>query len=252
METSLHRALKRLYSGDSAGREVPLGRYRIDAKVGERLFEIQHGSLAAIRDKVRQLLESYEVTVVKPVVVRKRIVKRITPGGAVLHRRMSPKRGRAVDVFEELVHFTRVFPHPRLTLEIPLVEVEEWRYPGHGRRRRRREGDFVIEDQRLVQVRQTHRIRTSGDLRLLVDCELPMPFHTGHLAVRLGIPRWIAQRVAYTLRQAGAVRSVDKRGNAILYEWVNEGGIFTPPPPRFAGRRISCDRCPPLYGTPRD
>ena len=41
-----------------------------------------------------------------------------------------------LDLFEELVHFTRVFPHPRLTLEVVLVEIEEWRYPGHGRRRR--------------------------------------------------------------------------------------------------------------------
>ena len=30
------------------------------------------------------------------------------------------------------VHFTRVFPHRRLTLEVVLIEIEEWRYPGHG------------------------------------------------------------------------------------------------------------------------
>ena len=40
------------------------------------------------------------------------------------------------DLFDDLVHFTRVFPHRRLTLEVPLVDIEEWRYPGHGRRRR--------------------------------------------------------------------------------------------------------------------
>jgi len=51
-------------------------------------------------------------------------------------RRWSPKRGAAVDIFDDLVHFTRAFPHKRLTLEVPLVEVEELRYPGHGRRRR--------------------------------------------------------------------------------------------------------------------
>ena len=221
METSLHRALKRLYAGEDAGREVPLGKYRIDAKVGERLFEIQHGSLSAIRDKIRHLLESYEVTVVKPIVARKRIVKRESQGGKVLHRRMSPKRGRVVDVFDELVHFTKVFPHERLTLEIPLVEVEEWRYPGHGKRRRWRENDFVIEDQRLTQIHKTLRVRTAEDLASLVDCELPRPFHTGHLAEGLNVPRWIAQRVAYTLRHVGTVRAVDKQGNAILYEWMD-------------------------------
>ena len=57
-------------------------------------------------------------------------------------------RGTFVDLFDELVHFTRVFPHPRLALEVVLVEIEEWRYPGHGRRRWiRRGGDG---DTRLV------------------------------------------------------------------------------------------------------
>ena len=177
--------------------------------------------MAAIRDKIRRLLESYDVTVVKPIVARKRIVKRECKGGKVLHRRLSPKRGRAVDVFDELVHFTRVFPHERLTLEIPLVEVEEWRYPGHGKRRRWRENDFVIEDQRLTQIHETLRVRTADDLTRLVDCELPDRFHTGHLAEGLAVPRWIAQRIAYTLRHAGTVRQVDKEGNAILYEWAD-------------------------------
>lgn len=228
METSLHRALKRLYSGDAAASEVPLGKYRIDAKVGERLFEIQHGSLASIRDKIRHLLESHDVTVVKPVVVRKRIVKLAKRGGQVLHRRMSPKRGRAVHVFEELVHFTRLFPHERLTVEIPLVEMEEWRYPGHGRRRRWREGDFIIEDQRLIQIDRTYRIQTSQDLCGLVDCELPTPFHTGHLAEGMDIPRWIAQRVAYTLRQTGGIHPIDKEGNTILYEWADSAAAPCP------------------------
>jgi len=64
------------------------------------------------------------------------LVKLAEKGGEVLGRRLSPKRGQIVDLFDELVHFTRAFPHRRLTLEVPLVEVEERRYPGHGRRRR--------------------------------------------------------------------------------------------------------------------
>ena len=58
METSLHRALKSLYAGDTAQTEVVLDKYRIDAISGGQLIEIQHGSLAAIRDKIRRLVES--------------------------------------------------------------------------------------------------------------------------------------------------------------------------------------------------
>ncbi len=42
---------------------------------------------------------------------------------------------------------TRIFPHPNLTLEVPLVEIAEYRRPGMARRRWRRDGDHVVEDQ---------------------------------------------------------------------------------------------------------
>ena len=127
METSLHRDLKRLYAGADARVEIRLAGYRIDAVVGDELIEIQHGPLAAIRDKVRRLLTTHHVRVVKPIVAKKQLVVRSRPGGRVARRRASPKHGRLLDLFDELIHFTNVFPHPRLTLEVPLVSVEEWR-----------------------------------------------------------------------------------------------------------------------------
>ena len=187
---------------------------------GDRLVEIQHGSLAAIRDKVKTLLKHHAVVVVKPIVVQKLIVKRACKDGPVTGRRMSPKRGTLLDLFDELVHFTRVFPHKRLTLEVPLVDIEEWRYPGHGRRRRWRVADFQIEDQRLVAVHATHRFQTAADLARLIKNPVPQPFHTGHLAESLQVHRWMAQRIVYCFRQTGAVREVGKQGNTRLYEFA--------------------------------
>lgn len=220
METSLHRDLKQLYAGSGAQTEVRLGPFRIDAVVGDELVEIQHGSLAAIRDKIRRLLESHRVRVVKPIVASKLLVKRSRKNGRVVLRRHSPKRGTLLDIFDELVYFTRVFPHPRLALEVVLVDVEEWRYPGHGRRRRYRQSDFVVEDQKLCEVRGVQRLATGGDLRRLADCPLPSPFDTSDLAAGLGVRRWIAQRIAYCYREMGVARTVGKRGNALLYEFV--------------------------------
>ncbi len=220
METSLHRDLKTLYGGEDVQFEVPLGPHRIDVVSGGRLVEIQLASLAAIRDKVRMLLKDHRVIVVKPIIVRKTLVKRVTKDGPVACRRLSPKRGAILDLFEELVHFSRVFPHQRLTLEVPLVDVEEWRYPGHGRRRRWRRDDYQVEDQKLIAVHQTERFQTAADLARLVGCPLPRPFHTGQLSESLGVERWVAQRIAYCLRQTGAVREVGKQGNARLYEFA--------------------------------
>jgi hypothetical protein len=212
--------LKTLYGGEHVRFEVPLGAHRIDVVSDGRLVEIQLASLAAIRDKVRILLRHHRVTVVKPIIARKTLVKRAKEGGPVASRRLSPKRGTILDLFDELVHFGRVFPHQRLTLEVPLIDIEEWRYPGHGRRRRWRQNDYQVEDQKLIAVRQTRRFQTADDLARLVSCPLPQPFHTGQLAGSLGVHRWMAQRIAYCLRQAGAVCEVGKQGNARLYEFA--------------------------------
>lgn len=217
METSLHRQLKAHYARDDSQTEIVLGDYRIDAMRGGRLIEIQHGSLAAIRDKIAQLLKNHRVTVVKPIVALKHLIKLDGRGGAVVDRRRSPKRGQLLDVFEELVYFTRVFPHRRLVLEVALVEVEELRYPGHGRRRRRRANDFQVEDQQLVEIVETHRFRNLADLRKMLPAGLPGNFHTGHLAEGLAVRRHIAQRIAYCLRETGAIHPVGKQGNTVLY-----------------------------------
>jgi len=223
METSLHRDLKALYAGRKARFEVALGAYRIDVVAGDQLVEIQHGSLAAIRDKVRSLLARHQVLVVKPIVVKRLLVKRAARGGRVTGRRMSPKRGRILDLFDDLVHFTQVFPHERLVLDVPLVEIEEWRYPGHGRRRRWRSNDHQVEDRKLVAVRDVRRLRTAADVARLVRCPLPSPFHTGQLARSLRVERWFAQRIAYCLRKIGILREVGKQGNTRLYEFRGTG-----------------------------
>lgn len=219
METSLHQQLKEAYAGGDAETEVRLGRYRIDVVCDEELIEIQHGSLAAIRDKVRKLLKKHRVRVVKPIIARKRLVKRAARGRRVVDRRMSPKRGSILDLFQELVYFRKVFPHPNLILEVPLVFVEEWRFPGHGRRRWRREKDHQVEDQKLVEIEDVHQFETERDLADLVPRNLPCPFDTGHLAKSMQINRPSARQIAYCLRETGAIRNVGKAGNALLYQF---------------------------------
>jgi len=218
MESSLHQQLKDHYCHPAARQEVKLGRYRIDVMDEDRLIEIQHGSLAAIRDKVAHLLKQHQVLIVKPIVARKRLIKLKCKGGAVIDQRWSPKRGKLIDLFDELVYFTRVFPHPQLCLEAVLVQVEERRFPGRGRRRRKRPSDHQVEDIRLVQIDEAMRFESVSDLCSLLPKRLPRRFHTGHLAERLNVPRWNAQRIAYCLRQMNGIQRVGKQGNAYLYE----------------------------------
>ena len=218
METSLHRELKQRYALPGAQLEVKLGNYRIDVVNGRQLVEVQHGSLAAIRRKLQALLPEHPILLVKPVIARKMLIKQKRAGGKVVSRRMSPKQQSMIDAFDELIYLTRVFPHPNLAIELVLVELEEWRYPGHGRRRRWRTSDYIVADQKLVAITNVHRLQSIWDLQNLLPETLPKNFHSADLAELLNVRRPVAQRIAYCLRQTGAAQQVGKLGNTRLYE----------------------------------
>jgi len=218
METSLHRQLKSLYCSDAAGCEVRMDGFRIDAVDRGRLIEIQQGSLAALRDKVRTLLRSHDVTIVKPLIARKLLIRRKRLGGAVVSMRYSPRRESIVDIFSELVHFVGVFPHPRLELEVVFTLQEEHRVSV--RKRRWRGPDFRVTDRLLVGIEGRSTLKDCGDLVRLLPAGLNEVFSTEELAKAARMPRWLAQKMAYCLRKTGAVETVGKRKNAWLYRVV--------------------------------
>jgi hypothetical protein len=219
METTLHRQLKQLYADPQSRQEVPLDNYRIDVVRGDVLVEIQLGSIASIRDKIHKLLVDHFVLIVKPIIARKHLVKLSGRDGKVVSRRRSPKRGNVMNLFDELVYCTQLFPHPNLCIDVPLIEMEELRFPGHGRRRRHRDNDFQVQDQRLLKVESIQRFATAADLRKLIPATLPTTFHTGHLAKAIGQSRGTAQQIAYCFRHMKITRQVGKEGNAILYRF---------------------------------
>lgn len=211
----MHRQLKAWIAGNEAPQEVRLGRYRADAVVEGRVIEVQVSSLAALSRKLADLLTEHPVCVVKPIVARKRIVLR---KGARESRRWSPKRGAWTDLFDELVFLTRVLPHPRFELHALLVEVEEFRRPKPVHRCRWKRPDYDVDDVELTGVLEEKRVRSPFDLWGLLPAIPEGPFDTADLAQLCGIPRWRAQRAAYTLSHAGAARALGRRGRSQLYE----------------------------------
>lgn len=220
METTLHRELKTRYAASIEQTEITYGDFRIDA-IGDRgeLVEIQHASLGALRTKVSQLLATprVRVRVVKPIIARKWLIMLDEASGQVVRRRLSPKRGTTLDLFLDLVHFTTVFPHPRLTLEIVLVDVEEVRVPR--KRPTRRGKNYRLVDQKVVEVVSTVELRSNRQLwDQIPDGTLSTVFDSAQLAEALDRPRWFAQKVAFCLRETGAAKIVGKRGNSQLYK----------------------------------
>lgn len=217
METSLHQQLKLHYAPDASQTEVVLGRYRIDAVRDDELIEVQCASLSAIKTKINTLLHRHTVRVVKPIIVRTRIAKKKSPKGKITSRRMSPKRGDVLDVFEDLIYFTHVFPHENLILELVLIHVQQIRIPSLSYRRRWRK-DYKIQDVQLEQIESTVELRSAADLRQLVGLDPAADsFTTEDIARVTKRPRWFAQKIAYVLKHTKAIEPIGRTRDGILY-----------------------------------
>lgn len=214
-ETALHAALKAWYAREGDRVEATVDGYIIDLVRGELLIEIQTRGFAALTAKLTALLEWHPVHLVHPI-AQERWIVRLDADGAPAGRRKSPKRGRVEQVFAELVRFPGLIRHPRFSLEVLLTREEEVRR-GDGRGSWRRRG-WSIVDRRLLGVEERIHLHSAADLRALLPAGLPQPFTTGDLAEGLGVPRRLAQQMAYCLREMGAIGVVGRRGRGWLYE----------------------------------
>ncbi|MEZ5557322.1 MAG: hypothetical protein R3E86_02070 [Pseudomonadales bacterium] len=215
-EGPLHQALKAVYDTDGAEAEVPIGSYVADLRhPDDVLYEIQTAGFGQMRRKLEALLPEHRVVLVHPIAGIKHIVKLPVDADGAESRRRSPKRGRIAHVVGELVSIPHLLDHPNFELEVVLTEEEEVRRFEPDRAWRRK--GWVVVQRRLCQVLTRVRIRSAADLLTLLQRPLPEQFTTRELADALDEPRWVAQKLAYCLRQAGAIEVCGKQGNALSY-----------------------------------
>ncbi len=216
-EGPLHAALKAWYARPGDRLEVPVAGYIIDIVRGEQLIEIQTGSFAALKAKLQALVPEYSMTLVYPVAQEKWLVKR-TAEGCEFGRRKSPQRGSVLALFNELVSIPQLLAAPGCALEVVLIREEAVRI--HDPQRAWRRKGWVIAERRLLDVLAVQRFAAVADLATLLPQTLPDSFTTGDLALALACPRRLATKMAYCLREAGAIVQVGKRERAYLYQTV--------------------------------
>ena len=214
-EKPLHAALKMWYARPGDRFEVSVDGFIVDIVRGDLLVEIQTCNFAAIKRKLAALTVRHPVRLVYPIAREKWIVRLAEDGQGQLGRRKSPKRGALEQVFAELVRIPRLLSNPNFSLEVLLIQEEEVRRYD-GRRGWRRHG-WVTHERRLLEVIDQRLFETPADIAALIPPTLSEPFTTSDLAAAIDKPRWLARKMAYCLREMGALVPVGKQGNAILY-----------------------------------
>ncbi|RLC78763.1 MAG: hypothetical protein DRI81_06175 [Chloroflexi bacterium] len=211
----MHAALKEWYAQPGDRFEVSVDGFVIDIVRGELLVEIQTGGFSAIKRKLTTLTARHPLRLVYPVAREKWIVKLAQDGSGRLGRRKSPKHGAFEHVFAELVSFPSLLSVPNFSLEVLLIQEDEVRRYD-GKRGWRRKG-WVTHERKLLEVVERRLFEAPADMGELVPSDLAEPFTTSDLAAAIGQRRWLAQKMAYCLREMGALAPVGKQGNSILY-----------------------------------
>ena len=223
-ESSLHAAVKDWYAIPGDRLEVPVNGYVIDILRDSLLIEIQTRNFAQIKHKLRSLLENYTVHLVHPIAQEKWITRLPENGKDSLSRRKSPKRGRFVHIFDELIRIPDLITHPQFSLEILLIQVEEIRIQD-GKGSWRRKG-WSISDRRLTAVIDRLVLKKPADFLQFLPPDLPTSFTARDLAEQGSIPLRLAQKMAYCLKHMGNISMTGKRSNAYLYK-IDPAGQLT-------------------------
>ena len=213
-EHSLHSAIKEWYSLPEDRFEVRIDRFIIDIVRGSLLIEVQTKSFRAIKRKLSSLVENHEVRLVYPIPDRKWIV-RITESGELASKRKSPRKGRLVDLFYELVSIPDLIARENFSLEVLMIEEEEIRCnDGKGSWRRR---GVSIKDRKLIDVRDGVFLRNEDDFRRFLPGGLERPFTNQSLADLTGISLYLTRKMTYCLRKMGAIRLIGKNGRELIF-----------------------------------
>ncbi len=218
-ERSLHAVLKKWYAQPGDELEVYVDGYIVDLvrahpRGGRELVEIQTKNLPAIAQKLGTLAKNHRVRLVYPLPVEKWIT-RTTATGEFIRRRKSPKKGKPIHLFTELIRAPDLLGQKNLVLEILLTKEEEiWCEDGKGSWRRK---GASRRDRKLLEVVDRIELKNNKDLLGFLPEELATPFSNKDLALLMGEPVNIIRMLTYSLRKCGAIEIVGKKGNELLF-----------------------------------
>lgn len=216
-EISLHSAIKSWYHLPSDRFEVKVDCYVVDIVRGDLLIEIQTENFSAIRKKLRTLTREHRVRLLYPISLEKMIVK-VTLSGEVLSRRRSPKRGRLIDLFYELVRVPDLFNEDNFSMEVLMIKEEEVRCDdGRGSWKRR---GASIKGRKLISIVERTEFTNKTDFLKFLPEYLSQPFTNKNLAESLDISMVLSRKITYSLRKMGLIREVGKKGRMSLFEVV--------------------------------
>ncbi len=214
-EKTLHAVLKAYMEPDSRFHEIRVNGYIADICRDGVITEIQTARFDAMRAKLAAFLPSSKVRIVYPIPHEKWVIWVDPVIGHPGKRNRSPKKGTFADAFRELYRIRSFLAHPNLSLELMLIDLEEYRLQdGWGRDGKRGSHRF---DRVPLGLYDSLTVETAEDYAALVPEALEEPFTSAGFAKASGCTRARAQTGLLVLTELGAVIRCGRQGRAYTY-----------------------------------
>jgi len=214
-EYSLHSEIKKWYSISKDDLEVKVkDGFIIDVIRDNLLIEIQTKNFSAIKKKLNKLIVDKQVRLVYPIAKVKWIIY-VSNLGTVISKRKSPKKGKLVDLFYELIHLSYLVKNSNFSFEVLLIEEEEVRCnDGNGSWRRR---GISIKDRKLLTVFNRVVFDNSQNFLRFLPVAISESFTNKLLAKKLGVSIRLAQKITYCLRKMDLISIIDKKRKELVF-----------------------------------
>nr|MCR5684710.1 hypothetical protein [Lachnospiraceae bacterium] len=211
-EKSVHAVLKHYYAPSDDDMEVAVNGFVADVCYGMKIMEIQTRQFYTMKRKLEAFLPEYDVTIVYPVPVTKKLVYIDPETGKKISSRRSNRKHSIYELFYEMYGIREFISSPGLHFTAVMYEAEEYRYSGrtekHGRRIR------TLTDTFPACVLDEVTIENTKDLMMFIPPELEDGFSTAQFAAAAGIHKELAAYCVGILKNSGVIErtGTGKRG----------------------------------------
>ena len=196
--------------------EVKVDGYIIDIVRKNRLIEIQTKNFSSIKKKLYKLIPKHGIKLIYPITKEKLIIK-IEPGSKKeISRRRSPKKGKLVDLFKELIYIPDLIVHKNFEIEVLLIKEEEIRC-ADGLGSWRRCGVSIVNRQ-LVEIVKRVKLKKRQDFKMFLPQGLPSPFTNNVFTEYSHYSIYTVRKLTYCLKKMGIIKECGKLGRNLLFE----------------------------------
>ena len=235
-EKQMHAAIKRFVCPDEGCHEIIIDgselcnsregdeddgkkkkrRFVADVMKDGVIYEIQTGSFAPLREKIRWILENtkYNLVVIHPIIETKWI-NYINSDGNVGRRTKSPQRGSYKDLADEMYYFSEFIENPRFSVVLLSMEAEQYKTDASkGRKRAKKYQKYELIPVSLL---RAYIFKGVEDYKLFIPDGLPEVFTTKTYSTLSKIRGRGAYSAVKSLAAIGLFEEAGKLGRAAAY-----------------------------------